>query len=533
MSRRIFAYIVGLFGFAVTAKGEAPSAPLALDFNKDVRPILSSKCFQCHGPDDKVRKGKLRLDVRHGALKVIAPGQPANSELVRRITAAADQVMPPATTGKRLTEQEIATLRRWIEQGAVFPPHWAYVKPVRPPLPVVRDTQWPITPVDRFLFARLEKEGLKPTPAADRYALIRRLALDLTGLPPTIEQVDAFVNDRSADAYEKLVDRLLNTPAYGERWAAVWLDLARYADSQGFANDPDRTIWRYRDWVIRALNDNMPFDRFTIEQLAGDLLPNPTVDQLIATGFHRNTLTNTEGGTSAEEFRSAAVVDRVNTTMSVWLGTTIACAQCHNHKYDPFSQKEFYQLYAIFNNTEDANGGNDAPTVQVPAIGQEHLVPELTTKLNAAKTKLDVETKKIAAGLAEWEKTVDRKTLPKDIADILAVAPGQARQEAEGPFGRVPSFALPGVEGARSGSEGADGPTATALDDDADPARGQTAADAHSPSRQPSRQGRDGDRGAACRSFPSPLRARGVRTRGVHRQIGLHWHAGWWMGTTR
>jgi hypothetical protein len=421
MSRRILACLF-LFGCSA-AHADPPAAPKAIDFNNDVRPILSGKCFQCHGPDDKVRKGKLRLDVHHGATKVVTPGDPAKSALIARVTADDDHRMPPAKTGKRLTDQEVATLRRWIEQGAPYPAHWAYVPPVRPKLPAVRDSRWPVTPVDHFLLARLEKEGLKPAPAADRYALVRRLSLDLTGLPPTVEQVDAFVNDTRPDAYEKLVDRLLDSPAYGERWAAVWLDLARYADSQGFANDPDRTIWRYRDWVVRALNDNMPFDKFTVEQLAGDLLPGPTLDQQIATGFHRNTLTNTEGGTSAEEFRSAAVVDRVNTTFSVWLGTTIACAQCHNHKYDPFSQKEFYQLYAVFNNTEDANGGNDAPTVSVPAIGFEHLVPDLTAQLNAAKAKLDAETKKVDAGQLEWEKTVDHKTLPKEIADILALPP--------------------------------------------------------------------------------------------------------------
>ena len=425
MIRRLLICVVALFGFSAAAQADPPVVSKPIDFNNDVRPILSGKCFQCHGPDDKVRKGKLRLDVRHGALKVIAPGQAAKSAMIARITADDDEVMPPAKSGKRLTPQEVATLSRWIEQGAPYAQHWAYAKPVRPRLQEVSDKQWPITPVDHFLLARLDKEGLKPTPTADRYALARRLSLDLTGLPPTIAEVDAFVNDKSPGAYEKLVDRLLGTPAYGERWAAVWLDLARYADSQGFANDPDRTIWRYRDWVIRSLNDNLPFDRFTVEQLAGDLLPNPSLDQLVATGFHRNTLTNTEGGTSAEEFRSAAIVDRVNTTMQVWLGTTFGCAQCHNHKYDPFSQKEFYQFYAIFNNTEDANAGNDAPTIPVPAIGQEHLVPALTAKLDAAKAKLDVEMKKVAAGLAEWEKTVDRKTLPKDVADILAQPAGK------------------------------------------------------------------------------------------------------------
>ena len=218
-------------------------------------------------------------------------------------------------------------------------------------------------------------EGLKPSAAAERFALIRRVSIDLTGLPPTIAEAERFVHDPRPDAYEQLVDRLLAAPAYGERWAQVWLDLARYADSQGYANDPDRTIWRWRDWLIAAMNDNRPYDRFTVEVLAGDLLPQPTPDQLIATGFHRNTLTNTEGGTNSEEFRSAAIVDRVNTTMQVWMGTTIGCCQCHNHKYDPITQKEYYQLYAIFNNTEDSNAGNDAPTLAVARLGHERGVP--------------------------------------------------------------------------------------------------------------------------------------------------------------
>src|SRR5262249_32213580 len=254
------------------------------------------------------------------------------------------EVMPPPRVGKRLSASEIDILRRWISQGGRYVRHWAYVTPVSPAPPVVRDAAWPRNPIDRFLLARMEKESLRPTPPADKYSLIRRVSLDLIGLPPTLEEVDAFLEDRSPDAYEKVVDRLLASPRYGERWATGWLDLARYADSQGYANDPPRTIWRYRDWVIQALNANLPYDRFTIEQLAGDLLPGAPQDALIATGFHRNTLTNTEGGTSPEEFRSAAIVDRVNTTLQVWMGTTIACAQCHNHKYDPFSQKEYFQL---------------------------------------------------------------------------------------------------------------------------------------------------------------------------------------------
>jgi hypothetical protein len=412
---------------AAAASSASGQDAKAVDFNRDVRPILSAKCFQCHGPDDKVRKAGLRLDRRDGATAAnrkgrhaVVAGKPDASELYRRITADQDEVMPPARIGKRLSPQEVNTLKRWIEQGAAYAQHWAYVKPVRPELPAVKDKTWPINPIDYFLLARLEKEGLRPAAPADRWTLARRLALDLTGLPPTLEEVERFVQDQSPTAYEDLVDRFLAKPAYGERWAQVWLDLARYADSQGYANDPERTIWRWRDWVIEALNDNMAFDRFTIEQLAGDLLPKPTTAQLIATGFHRNTLTNTEGGTTPEEFRSAAVVDRVNTTLQVWMGVTIACAQCHNHKYDPFSQKEYYQLYAIFNNCEDANRGDDAPTLKTARVGQEQAFADATARLAALRKQYDEETRKIDAQRPDWEKTVDRKSLPKEIADILA-----------------------------------------------------------------------------------------------------------------
>jgi hypothetical protein len=401
-----------------------------VDFNRDIRPILSSRCFQCHGPDDGARKAGLRLDMREEALKglksshrAIVPGDPAKSELLARITRSDDENrMPPAKTGSRLTPEAIARLRAWIDQGAAYKAHWSYAKPVRPSLPIVQDRSWPINPIDYFILARLEREGLRPNSQADKYALIRRVSIDLTGLPPTTEEADRFVNDPRPDAYERAVDRLLASLSFGERWAAVWLDLARYADSQGYANDPDRTIWRWRDWVIEALNHNMPFDEFTIEQLAGDLLPNTTTSQQIATGFHRNTLTNTEGGTNAEEFRSAAVVDRVNTTMQVWMGTTINCCQCHNHKYDPISQKEFYQLYAIFNQSEDANGGNDAPTINAAVVGHDTQYRELEAKLEASKKKFDEMTKQVDTKRAEWEKTVKVDTQPKEIAAILAKA---------------------------------------------------------------------------------------------------------------
>jgi hypothetical protein len=435
-----WAAVLVLAAAAATAtRAQEKKAPGAIDFNRDVRPILAGKCLRCHGPDDKARKAKLRLDLRETATArlrsgghAIVPGKPAESEVLRRVTADEDEVMPPTGVGKPLGPGEVDTLRRWIEQGAAYSPFWAWVKPVRPDLPAVKDRSWPRNPVDLFLLARLEKEGLRPAPEADRYTLARRLALDLTGLPPTLAQVDAFVNDRGPTAYEDYVDRLLASAAYGERWAHVWLDLARYADSQGYANDPDRSIWRWRDWVIGALNDNLPFDRFTVEQLAGDLLPSPTPSQLIATGFHRNTLTNTEGGTNPEEFRSAAVVDRVNTTLQVWMGATIACAQCHNHKYDPFSQKEFYSLYAVFNNCQDANGGDDAPTISVAAVGRDQAFAAATAHLAEVKKKLDDQTRKLDADRAAWEKKVDAKALPKEVAAVLAkAADKRAKAEAD------------------------------------------------------------------------------------------------------
>jgi len=430
--------ILSVLVLTALAGSRVVAANPKVDYTRDVRPILAGKCFQCHGPDDKVRKAGLRLDTAQGALKelksgtrAVVPGNPAQSELLLRVAGDEESiVMPPARVGKRLSPEEVSVLRRWVEQGAPYAQHWAYVKPVRPVVPEVHDKNWPLNPIDNFILARLEREGLRPTPSADRHALIRRLSLDLTGLPPTIEEAERFAQDHSPDAYEKLVDRLLAKPAYGERWAQVWLDLARYADSQGYANDPDRTIWPYRDWVIQALNSNLPYDRFTIEQLAGDLLPNPTPAQLIATGFHRNTLTNTEGGTNPEEFRSAAVVDRVNTTFQVWLGTTIACAQCHNHKYDPFTQKEFYQLYAIFNNTEDSNGGNDAPTILAALAGEEKNLEALTAQLSRARQKLDEETRKVDGGQKEWEKTVQAAKLPKDVAAVLAV-PAEKRDKKQ------------------------------------------------------------------------------------------------------
>jgi hypothetical protein len=316
------------------------------DFTREVRPILARYCFKCHGPDEKTRKAKLRLDV---------PGKLPAEELVARITSGdPETVMPPPASKTTLTAQQKEVLGRWVKAGAKYQQHWAFIPP--PPLaalPATQNAAWPHNPIDRFVLARLEREGLKPSPPADRYTLIRRLSLDLIGLPPTPAEVDAFVKDTAGNAYEKLVDRLLDSPHYGERWARRWLDLARYADTNGYEKDRPRVIWPYRDWAIRALNADMPFDQFTIEQLAGDLLPNPTPAQIMATGFHRNTMTNEEGGIDPLEFRYYAVVDRVNTTATTWLGLTMGCAQCHSHKYDPITQREFYQFLALLNNADE------------------------------------------------------------------------------------------------------------------------------------------------------------------------------------
>ena len=397
-----------------TANGLAQE-PTKLDFNRDIKPILSNNCFFCHGPDADQRKGGkdgLRLDTEAGMLAdqggafAVLPGHPEKSELVQRINSTdPDEAMPPKSTGKKLSAKEIALLTEWIKEGAVFSKHWSYMKPVRPAVPSVKDAAWAKNDIDRFLLARLEREGLKPLAEADRHALIRRVSLDVTGLPPTWAEVEAFVNDTDANAYEKVVDRLLKQPSYGEHWGHMWLDLARYADSAGYADDPSRTIWAFRDYVIKSLNANMPFDQFTIEQIAGDLLPEPTDDQIIATAFHRNTLTNSEGGTIDEEFRNVAIVDRVNTTMAVWMGTTMACAQCHTHKFDPISQEEYFRFFAFFNNTDDADRRDESPLLMRFTESQLLQQSQLQNEQAAIEMKLANPTPELAAGQTKWEQS--------------------------------------------------------------------------------------------------------------------------------
>ena len=390
-----------------------------IDFNRDIRPILSDKCLQCHGPDETTRKARLRFDTQEGAMAkpgVIVPGDSAASRLVRRITSTDPElVMPPPSTGHQLTLKEVAQLKQWIDEGAKWAQHWAYIAPVRPALPALRDggALSVQNPIDAFVRARLEREGLKPAPEADRLTLLRRVTFDLTGLPPTLAEAEAFLADKSPQAYERLVDRLLASPHYGERWARPWLDLARYADSHGYEKDRPRVMWKYRDWVINALNADKPFDQFTIEQLAGDLLPGATNEQLIATGFHRNTMLNQEGGVDDEEARWETLVDRTNTTSTVWLGSTIGCAQCHNHKYDPFSQKEYYQLLAFFDAHEyrmlvmpGSEGWVIEPELELPTPEQAARRSALQAEIKEVESQLKAETPALSGAQQRWEDEV-------------------------------------------------------------------------------------------------------------------------------
>jgi len=346
----------------VTVRAVQDSAAASqLEFNRDIRPILADRCWICHGPDAAAKKIKLRLDSEDaatadlgGGRRAIVPSDVEQSQLVRRITASDEMTrMPPVDSGHKLTQAEIDLLVEWVRQGARWRRHWAFITPIRPEAPKIKNRDWPKNAIDHFVLERLEREGMEPSPEADRATLIRRASLDLTGLPPTVKEIDDFLDDESPNAYEKVVDRLLASPRYGERMATRWLDGARYADTNGYQIDGDRSAWRWRDWVIEAFNRNKPFDQFIVEQLAGDLLPNATLDQKIATAFNRNHRINAEGGVVPEEYRIEYVVDRVDTTSTVFMGLTMGCARCHNHKYDPFTQKEYYQLSAYFNSIDE------------------------------------------------------------------------------------------------------------------------------------------------------------------------------------
>ena len=412
----------------LTASSLGCSQSERVDFNRDVRPILNEQCVTCHG--GVRRQGDLNLLFRLEALQPAESGKPAivpfdpdASELVRRIHHPDPQERMPRE-GNALTSKQMHTLRKWIAEGATWDVHWAYQAPTEPAIPPVSDPSWPQNRLDFLVLSRLDKESLSPSPRADCHTLLRRVSLDLTGLPPTPKDIATICNDADPNGYTTFVDSLLASPHFGERWASMWLDLARYADSKGYEKDIPRTIWRYRDWVIRAFNEDMPFDQFTIEQLAGDLLPRPTEEQRIATAFHRNTMTNTEGGTDDEEFRIAAVIDRVNTTWEVWQGTSFACVQCHGHPYDPFRHEEYYQFLAFFNNTADWDQDDERPTLPLFAndaveIGGLLLqdIRQLEEAMHTIVTRPDV----LAARRA-WEGQLDNPT-------VVGKVPGRSQNE--------------------------------------------------------------------------------------------------------
>jgi len=408
-----------LVGLQASSSTQAPGVPAAaaqapIEFNRDIRPILSDKCYTCHGPGTQL--GGLRFDREDGAKQAlrnghtaIVPRDPNASELLRRVSATDPKVRMPQR-GEPLDEQQVALLRRWIEQGAQWQSHWSFIPPKTPAIPPVGQAAWVRSPIDAFVLARLEHEGLKPSPEAERATWLRRVSLDLTGLPPTLAELDAFVADKTPRAYDKVVDRLLESPRYGERMAFPWLEAARYADSNGYQSDGERHMWRWRDWVIDAFNANKPWDQFTLEQLAGDLLPTPTLDQRIATGFNRNHRGNSEGGVIPEEYAAEYVVDRVDTMSTVFLGLTGGCARCHNHKYDPITQKHYYQLFSYFNNIAE-NGkarrlGNSPPFIKAPTREQQPKLKQLDADLAAANAQFTQLEGELSRAQALWEKSL-------------------------------------------------------------------------------------------------------------------------------
>lgn len=451
--RRWLFECLSFVGFAVTAtlgglsssSFAADAAPDKLDFGRDVRAILSNNCFKCHGPDEKQRQAGLRLDTRDGAITKLESGKTgivagkwSDSEIIARLTTDnADLKMPPPSSGKKVSPEQIETLKRWINEGAEYRPHWAFVAASRPELPKVSDESWVKNPIDRFVLAKLDKAGLKPSPQADKVTLIRRLTFDLTGLPPTPAEVDAFVADNSAEAYDKLVERLFNSVRHGEHQARYWLDAARYGDTHGLHLDNERSLWPYRDWVIGAFNRNVPFDQFTIEQLAGDLLPNATMEQRIASGFNRCNVTTSEGGSIDDEVRVRYAVDRTEAIGTVWLGLTIGCSVCHDHKFDPITQKEFYQLYAFYGSTADAAMDGNAllppPVIKLPRAEDEAKFKAIDDELAAVRKQISDEVAKIEytePAPVEGKPTGE----PKEFVWIEDSAPSGAKLEGNSPW---------------------------------------------------------------------------------------------------
>jgi hypothetical protein len=422
------------------ARGVRAEAAREPDFSRDVLPILSDKCFLCHGPDAKTRKADLRLDVKESALRskdpVVVPGRSADSELIVRMTSDdADEKMPPPKSGRTLTSEQIETLKRWIDCGAKWGRHWAFEPADRPALPSVSDPRSARSAIDLFVLKRLDGEHLKPSPEAEKAALIRRVSLDLTGLPPTPDDVDSFLKDHAPDAYERLVDRLLASPHYGERMAWDWLDAARYADSNGYQGDAERTMWPWRDWVVTALNHNMPYDQFTTWQIAGDLLPGPTSEQKLATAFCRNHMINGEGGRIAEENRVDYVMDMTETTGTVWLGLTFNCCRCHDHKFDPLTQRDYYGLFAFFNQTPVDGGGGDpqaAPAIEYRSEAHAAQLAEVERQVSHAAGAVDLAERTLfshAEGAPASSATPAAMPKP-EIAAILKV-PAEKRTRAQ------------------------------------------------------------------------------------------------------
>ncbi len=422
-----------LGGWSALSAGE-PASPKVrkVDYNREVRPILAKNCFACHGQDEAKRAKGLRLDHREGAVKrlksgerAIVPGDPDSSELIARITEEDESLrMPPKKSGHRLKPSEIDVIRRWILEKAEYTPHWSLSAPRLQPLPEIKQKNWPRNGIDFWILSTLETEGMNPSPEADRGMLLRRASLDLRGLPPTLAEVNEFLNDPAPTAYEKAVDRFLGDPAFGERWARMWLDQARYADSAGYGSDPLRpTIWRYRDWVIDAFNRNLPFDRFTLEQIAGDLLSKSSLNERIATAFHRNTMTNTEGGTDDEEFRVAAIKDRVDTTIQVWMGLTMGCAKCHSHKFDPITHEEYYQFYAILNQTADQDQPSEAPVLAAPTASILERIQQIDREIAAIRLR-GPDSKLVRDQIAALEKS--KPAIP-DVPVMVELSPERHR----------------------------------------------------------------------------------------------------------
>jgi len=438
----------------------------AIDFDRDIRPILSDNCFQCHGPDEAKREADLRLDTREGLFgdlgdyKVVAPGDPEKSELFYLISHEdPEDRMPPKKADRQLTESEIALIKRWIAEGAEWEQHWSLVPPVRPELPSVSDPEWVRNPIDAFILARLEAEGLKPSPPADSRILARRVHFDITGLPPSPEETERFLRTPISESARTL----FQSEAYGEKMAIRWLDAARYADTSGYQNDGWREMWRWRDWVIDAYNANMPFDAFTIEQLAGDLLPNPSLDQMIATGFNRNHRGNAEGGIVPEEFQVEYVVDRVDTTFTIWQSLTMGCARCHSHKYDPISHRDYYKVFSLFNNLPE-NGrawkeGNSEPLIKAPTKSQESQLAELTRKEELAKANWKAEYRRYDERFTDWvsqnPEVPDDWTVTDGLAfQISGEALKEVYEEDEGKFGYFDRFSFGARVRAEKGSSG-------------------------------------------------------------------------------